>query len=316
MQIMASYYITKNLSSIREHWEKFGLLRKNGIVETTMVTDKVMEKGGRITIIDWDNKIETTEVDFKRPVGFDFDCQNFYIASTGENKIYITDLNFKVERVIECKYFSDLHSLNRTKNGILVASSGIDALLEFDFEQKLIWSWFATENGYELDMLGKKTKVDMDLDHAKLDHPTLMQTTHINSAIYKDDEERKVLATLFHQGEVIEIDKNTCEIKTLLRGLKQPHSVYKDGNSFLVSDTNNGQVILFNAAGEILKTIKGDFNWIQDAIALRNGNYLIADANNHQLVEVDINSKIVSTFKYSLEYKIYNIREVTEQQMC
>src|SRR3989338_8163449 len=139
---------------------------------------------------------------------------------------------------------------------------------------------------FDWDMFGKNRIIEIGIDHREIDYPTLAQTTHLNSVIYVDEDENKSYVVSFHQGQVIEIDKKTLKVRTILSGLDHPHSVYKLSENFLVSDTNKNRILIFDNNGKILKSITGEFDWIQDAIKLSNGNYLIADSNNFRLVEV------------------------------
>ena len=124
----------------------------------------------------------------------------------------------------------------------------------------------------------------------------------------------KVLATLFHQGELIEIDKNTGKTKTLVSNLKSPHHIRYYRNRFILSDTRNQRVLLLNKNYKIIKILKGNYNWVQDAVLTRDGNIIIADSNNARLVKIDISGKKLSEFKWDKkERKISSLLTITEE---
>lgn len=306
MKILISFFCS-NFDSLKNHWNKNSKLKKRGVFGTNRACKE--DLGGRIIILDWKTKKIISKKQIKTPSGIAVDKNNIYLVSEG-NKILILDRKLNIKRIITNPLFNCMHNINLVKNGLLCASSGIDSILEIDKNFNLSYKWVATENGYELDQFGKKRVIDLKKDHSNIEYPTLNQTTHINSAIYRDNSEKKIFATLFHQGKLIEIDKESLKSKEILSGLKQPHSVYKIGNNFMLSDTNGKRIVFFNKFGKIIRIINGDFNWIQDTISLKNGNLLVADSNNHRILEISNEGKILDEFKYSKNLKIYQIREV------
>ena len=68
---------------------------------------------------------------------------------TGDEHIVRLNARGEVDLEIRNKFLTQVRSLRRTENGILVAAGGVDAVLEFDLDGNLIWSWWATEHGYD-----------------------------------------------------------------------------------------------------------------------------------------------------------------------
>lgn len=312
MKIIITFYITKNLDRIKKNWTKNAILKKKGVYGTNKPIGKQVDLGGLIMKFDWRNKREISSKEISCPSGFDFKNNLIYVASMRKNMIYILGRKLNIVGCINNKCFNDVHSLNSTKKGFLIISSGLDLILEIDPNGKILWDWWAIDNGYEITPLNKKRRISRKIDHRKTDYPTLKQTTHINSAIFSDKNEKKIISSLFHQGEVIEIDRMSKKTKTILRGLKQPHSIYKLERNFIVSDTNNKRVIIFEKNGTILNEIKGEFNWIQDCTQLSNGNYLIADSNNNRIIEINNKGKVLDSYGFSKNFKIYQIKEVED----
>jgi len=309
MKIIITFCITKNLDRIKKNWAKNALLKKKGVCGTNKPIGKQVNLGGLIMKFDWRNKKEVLSKKISCPSGFDFKNNLIYVASMRKNMIYVLNKELSVVGRINNKYFNDVHSLNSTKNGFLIASSGLDLVLEIDPNGKILWDWWAIDNGYEITPLNKKRRISKKIDHRKTGYPTLEQTTHINSAIFSDKNEKKIISSLFHQGEVIEIDRTSGKSKTILRGLKQPHSIYKLERNFIVSDTNNNRIIIFEKNGKILNKIKGEFNWIQDSTQLSSGNYLVADSNNHRIIEINDKGQALDYYNFSKNFKIYQIKE-------
>ncbi len=48
MKFLVSYYITSNLEATRRHWEKYNIVNPTGVVGTTKVIDKNLDRGGKI----------------------------------------------------------------------------------------------------------------------------------------------------------------------------------------------------------------------------------------------------------------------------
>ena len=82
---------------------------------------------------------------------------------------------------------------------------------------------------------------------------TLAQTTHVNSVAELADG--SVLASLFHQGMIIRIDREDGSWQPVLEGLDHPHSVrILADDYFTVADTGRGRGLMIhlkNGKGEI-----------------------------------------------------------------
>ncbi len=310
MKFLISFYIT-NFDLMKNHWGRNSVLKKRGVFGTNKPIGRDVNLGGILQVIDWSKKKIIKEKKLSCPSGITKKGENFYVASMRENIIYILDKELKVLKKIENNLFNDIHDINATKRGLIVSNTGLDNILEIDFEGNVLWTWFATDNSYKKNKLGKVRKVDKNLNHNNKDYPTLIQTTHLNSAIYEGDSNNSMLCSLFHQGEVIEISKAKKDIKLILKNLKQPHSLKKLGkNKFLVSDTNGKRIIIFKRNGSIIKNIPVNADWIQSAIRLKNKNYLIADSNNSRIIEINPDGEIKEIYNYNKNYKIYEVKEI------
>lgn len=187
--------------------------------------------------------------------------------------------------------FNDLHTITPSSSGnLLVTSTGTDTILEIDFRtpHEMLWDWLATEHGYNVTPSGKVKAIDRKLDYRQIMMPTPEHATHINTAI--NDTDNRILATLFHQGQLIEIDRVSKQNRILISGLQSPHNIRCRHNGFMLSDTRANRVLLLDREFQIETEIKAGFNWVQDAVEIEeNGKlfYLVCDSNNDKLVLLD-----------------------------
>jgi len=211
--------------------------------------------------------------------------------------------------------FSDIHGLSLSLDGnILVVSTGIDGIIEIDpISQSIVWDWLATENGYDKNPEGKKRIINRELDYRQIETSTPEHTTHINSCLeYKPG---KILATLFHQGCLIEIDKGSKKTRKILDGLKCPHAIRKRNDGFIISDTLGNRVLLLDENLKIKKVLTGNYYWIQDTIELQDGKFLIEDSNNGKFVKVDSSGYIDECLEIDKDArKMFSLLAITKRQ--
>ena len=197
----------------------------------------------------------------------------------------------KIVATLDNPMFNDIHGLSPSLDGNLwVCSTGIDALIKIDPKnpEKILDSWLATENSYTDSPIGERV-VQRDICHQGVEYSTLFHTTHINSLLER--EPGKILATLFHQGELVEIDLKTGETTCLVREMKNPHSVHRTSFGFICSDTRNGRIVLLNKKLEQFGEISTAYLWIQDAIELPNKQFLVVDNQVGKLVCIDMKGR-------------------------
>jgi hypothetical protein len=133
-----------------------------------------------------------------------------------------------------------MRSLRRTKNGILVTSSGIDAILEVNLDGEIIWDWFGTEQGYSTRYGGGERTIDRDFDHRTLCYSGKLQTTHLNSAIVDPYDESKILTILFYQGKVARIDRETLQLEHVINNLNGAHHIRPHSKGYMLSNSRKG----------------------------------------------------------------------------
>lgn len=205
---------------------------------------------------------------------------------------------------------NDLHSISPSSAGFLVTSSGTDAVLEITADGEQLWTWLACEHGFGQTSRGPAIRIDRQHDYRSTPIDTLDQSTHCNSALAAELDGRDVvLATLFHQGQLISIDKRTGKYSVLVNGMRNPHSVRPRAGGWVVSEARQGAVVLLDKDFWIAEVIEQDFNWVQDALPFNADQQLIiADANNGRFVLWDIaNAKAIRDIKYSADWDVYQV---------
>jgi len=188
--------------------------------------------------------------------------------------------------------------------------------LEVDFNntQQVLWDWLATENGFNKTASGMDRNIDRDLNYQNIMTFTTDHTTHINTSL--NDNPGRILATLFHQGKLIEINKSSKKVNVILEGLKSPHNIRKRSDGFMVCDTRANRVLLLDQKFNVTKILKHDFDWVQDALEIYDREtYLVADSNNNRLVLIDCLGKLISSMEWKKDTrKVASLEIVTESE--
>lgn len=215
-------------------------------------------------------------------------------------------------KILNNNLFNDLHTLTLTVSGnLLIASTGTDSILEvsFDGAEQVIWEWLATEQGYDVNPVGQRRVIDRQLNYQSIITATPEHATHINTAL--NDRPNRILATLFHQGELIEINRQSKESKILLSGLKSPHNIHRTKAGFILSDSRANRVLLLNNDFQIEREIKENFEWVQDAREFEEGSsYLVGDSNNDRVVLVKQSGKVISSLQWAKDTKKISCMEI------
>ena len=254
------------------------------------------------------------------PRGIDF--KNGLLALSSENQIFIFDLKKNEISVIEDNWLSYIHTVkfNTQNNKILVSSSGVDTIMEFDLQtKKKIWEWLAWEEGYNKG-INPKTKTEHILTNSimkarqlatsktnfilitnpqKENLPTALRAAFINSAEYYSDNE--ILITLFHDGAVKKINRKTKKLETIITGLNKPHGGMKFKNKLLVTDTANGKIIVKDGIDEHhfnFRNLQGKDDNMKHLEWLQTSHF-----NDDNIITVDSNRMNFTFFNYRLRKK-------------
>jgi hypothetical protein len=203
-----------------------------------------------------------------------------------------------------CNY---LHSMRPSRAGFIVASTGLDALLELTHRGDVVWQWWATEHGFTESVCGGRRMLDRTAEHRGVKYDTPLHTTHVNSGLELDDS--TVLATLFHQGTLVAIDRADGTSTPLLSDLRRPHAVRRcaDG-SLTVANTGAGQALHFELDAryhaEIVDSVQLDSTWLQDAYLARD-RWLLVDGLNARVVHTDRVGNVLQVDQFDRDWRLY-----------
>jgi hypothetical protein len=252
---------------------------------------------GTFVVYDWDSREIVWQAHWGNmlvtPAGYCFSDGHMYLNDLEAGNIFVVDLQNepgKLLKRISHPYMNDIHSLERTKRGLLVTASGTDTILEVDLDGNLLWEWWAAEHGYDATPSGKTRKAERGKEHRDTYYHTRFQTTHLNCANIQDPErERFVLCTLFHQGQLIRIDRSLPpaeqHAQVILEGLARPHSIEKTPEGWIFCNSLSKEMVLLDDDLKVTDKIPYDGGWIQDCTRLPNGHILLNDVDKHVLVE-------------------------------
>ena len=302
--VLVSSFVTNSekLKRLEEQWAKRDKEHKTYLGRSTRQLKEINpeEFGGEVLLVDPYNLkkgfIKRFQCHLATGLMYVKEKKCLFVGSFGTIKKII---NGSIVGEIKNNLFNDVHFIDSFKDSyLLVSSTGTDSLIEIDLNKDTkTWDWLGTENGYSTSPSGKIIKIDRKKDYRKIDTITPEHTTHINSAIYINGKE-EILATLFHQGELILINKNVPGCKILLSGLKCPHHIRKTKAGYILSNTLEGEVIFLDKKFNIIKKMRGEFNWLQDAIELNDNSLLVIDSNNYRICRLSCDGKILEELSF------------------
>ncbi|MGA8437548.1 MAG: hypothetical protein WB762_19215 [Candidatus Sulfotelmatobacter sp.] len=251
---------------------------------------------GMMVVYDWDSKDVIWKSDWGNrlltPAGYCFADGVIYLNDLEGASIFVVDLEHEPGRLLKRfshPYLNDLHSLVRTGRGVLVTCSGNDAIFELDLNGNLLWEWWATEHGYSISPSGKERTSGRGQEHRDQYYHTRYHATHVNTATMRDESERYVLSLLFHQGQLIQIDRSLPEAEqhaeVLLEGLARPHTLEKFNGGWLCCNSLAKELLVLDDNLKIAAHIPYDGGWIQDCTRLSNGHILVNDVDMSRVVE-------------------------------
>ncbi len=271
--LLACVYTTR-FSLLRTFWRTPGTGSRAPL--GTMRTPD-FDLGGGLVVFDLDAGAVVGWAAFPAPTTIAVDPDGLWVAHRIGVARYTAG---RLDLLISHPWFNDLRSVTPTDGRLLVTSSGVDAVLEVTHGGTVTWAWWAADHGYTHTPLGDRRTVDRDRDHRGRDIPTLAQTTHVNSAVGYGDQ---VLASLFHQGQVVAIDADTAATRPVLDGLRAPHSLRRHIDGLALADAGNGRALLLDHHLRVREELTGGWEWVIDSAEV--GRWIaVVDNNDCQLV--------------------------------
>ncbi|HXR65007.1 MAG TPA: hypothetical protein VN729_03740 [Ktedonobacteraceae bacterium] len=284
MRLLLSCISTKH-SVLKDHWTASSEQTACPLTVLGSFEKPKQDLGGLLCFIEEDGTRKV--VDLNLAAGM-VDSENGVLVTTFSGVHEINPETGALQQdIVSLPLFNALHSISRSRRGYLVASTGVDLLVEFNLQGEVLWTWWATDHGFDLTPTGERRELDKTLDQRVQKFGTLAQTTHVNSVAELPDG--RILATLFHQGTVIAIDRETGAWQTLLEGLDHPHAVrVLDEEHFTIADTVHGKALLVSLNGQkasIETEIDAGTDWLQDCrYDARHNCWVLVDGKNSRIV--------------------------------
>jgi hypothetical protein len=150
------------------------------------------------------------------------------------------------------------------------------------------------------------------------------RSTHVNSALLIDD--KTLLATLFHQGQIVRIQRDTGDAEVVFDGLDHPHCIRRREKGFLVSDTRGDRIILFDKNMNVEREISYGASWIQDTFEGKDGSLFsisncdifaedLGSAGTNGVVQLDRETgKVKKRLDAGEQPRLYQFKPVTEEE--
>jgi hypothetical protein len=248
--------------------------------------------GGRLVLMDWSAGRVLADTPIPGVSGIAIQYGAVVACSWIDQCVYVLRGR---ERVCAASHpwFNHLHSIDVTpRNTYLLASAGSDLIVEVDSDGQVVWTWFGPEHGYDAQPEGRPVFFDRNADYRLMRRATSEQAMHVTSAILQRDD--TVLATLFHQGELIAIDRGSGRATVRVRGLSKPHGIHRRDGGFMLSDTLGHRIVLLNDALTCCSQIVYGSQWLQDAIATTAGTFLtLENVHIDQLPKSGLSNRLV-----------------------
>jgi hypothetical protein len=313
MKLLLSCISTKH-SVLKQHWTETNQEIACPLTTLGSFQKPKQDLGGMLCFIE-DMGCSQKMVELKMAAGMVTSDKGVFVTSFSGIHEVDPDSGNVQHNIVSSPLFNALHSISRTQRGYLVASTGLDLIVEFNRNGEILWQWWATDHGFTLTPAGQPRYIDKVADHRTIQYGTLSQTTHINSAAELHDG--RVLASLFHQGMIIAIDRKTGEWQTILEGLDHPHAVQiLDEEHFTVADTVRGRALLVKLNGKnasIEEEIEAGTNWLQSCYYDSNYNcWVLVDGKNSRITlrRGRQGENTLAQFNFDPEWRLYEAQVV------
>lgn len=265
------------------------------------------------------------------------------MALAGANYVWLINMDTGEVRPYRDPWLSQAHTVQFSADGkrLLVTSAGFDAILEFDTEtRQVVWQWFAWDHGFDRSKLGhyvvrshKKSETLKAMgqevlfvdDPAKFEFgiPTRLSPAHINSARY--DIPGRILASLFHQGAGIVVDKATGEAREVISDLVNPHKFSRrNRGGYFISDTRRGKLIfmdknyrptaeitLAGTSGIERSSLLSEF--LQNGTELKDGLFACVDIHRNSLWLIDVKRRRYRGVKFPVEWSVHDVTSLRQE---
>lgn len=283
-------------------------------------------------------KLNDYELLTKQPEPRGIAFSQHYFCFSSENTIYIFPRD-KAPLSIQDPWFSYIHTLDLDEDKILISSSGLDAIFEWDIlSQKKTWEWYAWENGFNKSIdphSGETVYLTRNKEEARhyqqqgIAHiliedpveqalPTSRRAAFINSVCYNRHDDSSIIATFFHEGAVYQIDRLSGASKKCIGQLKNPHGGRNYRTGYMATSTASGEIVVKENTDRQtsrqlnLTSLPGkpttlqEMEWIQNTMVY-NDLLISIDSNRSTFVVMDIRKKLFDMIPFDPNFAIQDI---------
>lgn len=322
------FFLSVPMENFKDIMTTIKSLKENGIKASinrpsVFIPNEVFQKsGGFVVLVDWKNQQILGVKKFPSPMAVLLDGDRLMLGLWRRQAIVVLERNKEV-KTISHRWFNHVHTIDPTPWGTyLITSSGCDLIAEINLNGDVTWTWWAFEHGYDKLPTGEPRIFNKEEDYREVELATDNRSTHVNSALLLDDN--TLLATLFHQGQLVKIRRDTGDVEVLFEGLDHPHCIRRRRKGFLLSDTRHGRIVLFDKDLKFEKEISYGASWIQDSFEASDGSlFSIADcdifsenlAESNSVVQLDAETgRIVRRLNAGDQPRLYQFKEATPEQ--
>jgi hypothetical protein len=274
--------------------------------------------GGRLVLLDWSAGRVLAHVSIAGVSGVARQDRSVIACSWIDQCVYKLRGRAKLTTTTH-PWFNYLHSVDLTgSDTYLLASAGSDLIVEITPAGEVVWAWFGPDHGYATLPDGTAAFFDPAADYRPLRRATSEQAMHVTSAIRSSPE--TVLATLFHQGQLIAIDRSTGESTVKLGGLSKPHGIHRRDGGFILSDTLGHRILLLDHELTVCSEMSHGAQWLQDTIVTSAGTYLAlenvhidhlpATGLTNSMVEIDGHGRSLRRVEFEADYRLFSACEI------
>ena len=153
MKLLLSCISTKH-AVLKQHWTESSEQTQCPLTVLGSYQKPEQDLGGLLCLIGEMGCSQKT-VALEMAAGMVTSERGLFITSFGSIHEVDADLGIVHHNMVSSPLFNALHSISRTRRGYLVASTGLDLLLEFNRNGEILWSWWATDHGFDLTPTGR-----------------------------------------------------------------------------------------------------------------------------------------------------------------
>ena len=163
-------------------------------------------------MLDWKNKLVVAYRLFNMPQAVWVDADQIIVGERLWNHLLcFTAGEYQSVHEWSHPHLANIHTIEKNpftnRDVYLITSADSDRIVELNEEGNVLWEWYGKDHGYVLNGFGQPIVGEPDDYRPHVFH-SMSHAIHPNSATYFD--EQHILATFFHQGHLVKINKVCC----------------------------------------------------------------------------------------------------------